>query len=74
MDLKDKAQKVVSLDYEINGDFVNAPYKISHEGETYKVEIYKVEVPAKDGGSSYFSPRMKIIRPIQILGDHAIPV
>ncbi len=53
-ELREKALKMARLDFEINGMFRNAPYRIMHEDELYIVRVRVQRQPHNPDQSESF--------------------
>lgn len=70
-ELVSKAKRVAEVDFEINGNYINQPYEIHHNGETYKAFV-RTSLP---GGAeeSQSSTRLEIVRPASIVASEYLP-
>ena len=64
----EKALKLATADKEMNGDFLNSPYKIVHEGIHYKAAV---RYRRTKGDASI--PYLELVRPTELLGNADLP-
>lgn len=60
--MRKKALVLAENDFNVNGSYINSPYKMNHNAEHYKVFVRRE--PKNNAGRQYY---LEIIRPQQVV-------